>query len=329
MRRWAVIAFLALHFVLLLLAGFLPYPVNEQNRRLSFAPPTPMSWLDADGYWTGPTVGRLIRSSESPNGYRLDTSEPYAVRFFSRYDTDAPGTLRLWTTDSPSGAHLWGTDRYGRDVFSRALHGARLSLFTGILAGTLAICLGLMIGAACVLWGGWVDSIGMRLAELTWSLPWLYLLIAFRSFVPLDTDPEKLFVWTILLVGLLAWPYPARLARGTMLAAMQEDYIQASIGFGVSRKYLFFKHLLPHTRDALLTHWTLLVPQCVLAEVALSFFGLGSGAGVPSLGNMLADLTEVGGAMTKPWMFSPAIVLGLAILSYHLLAEALHRSRGD
>ena len=267
----------------------------------------------------------------NPRAFVEDTETPYPIRFWVTSEPRKVGPLvfetRLFGTDSPTGIHLMGTDRYGRDLFSRIVYGARLSLFTGALAGTLAVLLGLWAGSLCVMFGGWVDSLLMRLAELTMSLPWLYLLIGIRAFLPLRIDPVPVFMLTIALVGTLAWAVPARLVRGVLTTAKEQDYVLAARGFGASDAHLLFKHLLPQTRDTLLTQWAILVPKCIMAEVTLSFFGLGVQEPVPSLGSLISVLTEAHGAMARVWMFSPAVALGLAILSYHLLAEALQQHR--
>ena len=327
-----VILFIALLHGLALAADLLaPYDVAEQKRLLSFAPPTRVHVVDTDGRLQGPFVYALRKDLADRRRYVEDTSVRYPILFWTKAEKRSIGPFdiehRLFGTESPSGIHLWGTDRYGRDMFSRTLHGARLSLFAGALAGTLAVVLGLLLGATSALLGGWVDVLLMRAAEMTLSLPWLYLLIGSRAFLPLRLDPVLVFVLTIALVGTLAWALPARLVRGVVLAAKAQDYVQAARGFGATRSHLLFRHLLPQTRDTLVTQWAILVPKCVMAEVTLSFFGLGVQEPVPSLGSLLAVLTEAHGAMARWWMFSPAVALGLAILSYHLLAEALQQRR--
>lgn len=317
MKRLGVVFFVLFHAVLVLGAAWAPYSTHEQNRRLSFAPPTVVYGDDGMG-----NRGAFVRQPARRPG---DAATYHRLRWLER---DPDDELRLFRTDAPSGAHFLGTDRYGRDMLSRVLHAGRLSLLSGIWASCMAVAAGLTIGALCVLFGGVVDRGLMGLVDLIQTLPWLCLLLAFRAFLPLRMDSERLFVLTIILVGSLALAYPARLARGAMWAAMQQDYVKVAIGFGVSKGYLFWRHLVPHARDRLLTHWALLIPRCVMAEVMLSFFGLGAEDASPSLGNLLMDLTEAGGAVTHPWMYSPVVVLGLAVLSYHLLAEAL-QSRLD
>ncbi len=330
-RKW-LWWILAIHLVVLAAELVAPHDFARQVRTLSFAPPTPPRWIDAEGrfHWR-PFVYALQRDPRNPREFIDTTNERHPIRFWVPSEPRQMGPMvlkyRLFGTSSPTGIHLLGTDRYGRDMFSRILYGARLSLFAGALAGTLAVVLGLIAGTLCVTWGGWVDAFLMRMVELTISLPWLYLLIGVRAFLPLSMDPVPVFVLTIALVGTLGWAVPARLVRGVLKTAREQDYVQAARGFGASEAHLLFKHLLPQTRDTLLTQWALLVPKCVMAEVTLSFFGLGVQEPFPSLGSLISVLTEAHGAMTRVWMFWPAVALGLAILSYHLLAEALQQHR--
>lgn len=323
-RRWALGLWLLLHLLLIPAELWAPHDPNRQHRSRSFAPPTTVHWSTPKQGWVWPFVYDVKRSN---GAWVEDRSRTYPLRFLSRSgDGEA---LRWLTVESPAGLHWWGTDRFGRDVLSRALPAARLSIFTGLVAATLAVALGLLLGSLCIAGGRRVDAGIMRLAELTLSLPWLYLLIAVRSFLPLRIDPTPIFVLTIVMVALLAWPRPARLVRGEMSSALAEDYVTAARGFGASRAFIFFRHLLPHCRDTLWTQWALLVPQCVMAEVTLSLFGLGAEDSVPSLGNLLIPLLQVDSAIMRPWMFWPAIALGLGILSYHLCAESLRRRRSS
>lgn len=326
--RWSLALIVILHLSALAADILAPYDYSEQTRTLSFAPPTQIHFFDDQGrFHPRPFVYELKRNLDHRHGFEEDRAVAYPIRFWVPSEPRSIGPIRIsfrfFGTDSPTGVHLWGTDRFGRDLFSRTLYGARLSLFAGMLAGSLAVLLGLIVGSVSALAEGVTDTILMRAAEVTMSLPWMYLLIGARAFLPLRMDPELVFVLTITLVGTLAWALPARLTRGVMLSAKEQDYVTAAIGFGATKRYLLFKHLLPEAKVTLWTQWALLVPRCILAEVTLSFFGLGAQEPAPSLGSMLAVLTQFHGAMSRAWMFSPVVALGLAILSYHLLAEAV------
>jgi peptide/nickel transport system permease protein len=155
------------------------------------------------------------------------------------------------------------------------LHGARISLLAGPLASALAVGLGLLLGSAAGYYGRWLDELLMGFAELFLSLPWLYLLLAARAFLPLDLTPGHAFLTVIGILGVIGWARPARLVRGVVLTAKEQEYVVAARGFGASDLYLLGRHVLPQTRGVLFTQASLLIPRYIMAEVTLSFLGLG------------------------------------------------------
>ena len=159
--------------------------------------------------------------------------------------------------------------------------------------------------------GGWRDELLMRIAELFLALPWLYLLFAFRAFLPLAVSPFDSFLLVVLVIGMVGWARPARLVRGVVLSAKERDFVRAARGFGASDFYLLRRHILPETAGVLLTQAAILVPQFVLAEMTLSFLGLGvpeplcrAGeiSSPPSSNTMRSSLT--GGCTYLPWQSS-------------------------
>jgi peptide/nickel transport system permease protein len=228
--------------------------------------------------------------------------------------------------DEPARLFLLGTDGYGRDQLSRLLYGGRLSLLAGLLATALSLGLGVMLGALAGFYGGWVDEVLMRATELFLALPWLYLLFAIRAFLPLEISAEQAFLLLIAVVGVVGWARPARLVRGVVLSARQRPFVQVARGFGASDFYLLRRHVLPQAFSVILTQAALLAPQYVLAEVALSYLGLGVGEPTPSWGNMLAALQQYHVLASYYWMFLPGLAMVPLFLGYHLLAEAVRAS---
>jgi peptide/nickel transport system permease protein len=273
-----------------LLAGFLaPYDPAAQNRLYPYAPP----------------------------GIAGCQDRPCPVRFLVR---DAAGGWRLFGVDAPARIFILGADGYGRDQFSRLLYGGRVSLAAGLVAAALSLGVGWVLGAAAGFWGGWVDNVIMRLAEFFLALPWLYLLLAARAFLPLDVPPARAFLLLVGIIGLVGWARPARLIRGVALSVRERGYVLAARGFGASGVYLLRRHVLPETRSVALTQATLLVPRYILAEVTLSFLGLGVGEPVPSWGNMLAALSQYHVLVSYWWMLTPVMVLIPVLLGYFLAA---------
>lgn len=215
-----------------------------------------------------------------------------------------------------------GTDSLGRDQLSRILHGAQISLFTAFLATLITLSLAAITGGVAGYFGGWVDSLLMRLAELSLVLPWLYLLIAIRAALPLHVGPLKAFVLLIVVIGAVGWARPAKLVRGVVLSARERSFVSVARGFGASDWYLLRRHVLPHTYGVIFTQAAILIPQYLLAEVALSFVGLGVAEPIPTLGNMLVPLRRYDIAVSYWWMYLP----GFAVMVVLILHSAVTRN---
>lgn len=218
---------------------------------------------------------------------------------------------------------LLGTDGYGRDVFSRVLYGAQVSLLTGLLAAGLSLGIGWILGTVAGFFGGRVDQLLMRVSEFFMALPWLYLLLAIRAFLPLKIDSFDAFLLLIGIIGGVGWVRPARLVRGVVLSARERGFVLAARGFGAGPVYLIRRHILPLTSGIILTQATVLIPQYILAEVTLSFLGLGVGEPVPSWGNMLAEARQYHAIVSHPWLLAPGLAAIPVLVAYLFLADTL------
>ncbi|HTS64849.1 MAG TPA: ABC transporter permease [Candidatus Acidoferrales bacterium] len=295
--RFTLTALIVLHGAVVF-AGFLaPYDYAEQHRERPYAPPT--------------TIG----FSPWPYVYSQDSTRVYPIRFFTRG--------RLLGVDPGGYLFLLGTDGYGRDLFSRILYGGRVSLATGIVAGIWALALGLFWGLTAGFYGGRVDGIMMRLAEFFLALPWLYLLLGVRAFLPLHISPAEAFFLLVAIIGSVGWVRPARLVRGLTLSLAERPYVEAARAFGAGPLYLVRRHILPETKGLLLTQATILIPYYILAEVTLSFLGLGVGEPVPSWGSMLADARQYHALVAHFWMLAPGVATSLVLLGYIHLSDLL------
>jgi peptide/nickel transport system permease protein len=333
-RRSAAAAFalVAIHLAVLC-AGFLaPYAPTSQDRQLPFAPPTRLRFVDDQGRpHLRPFVYALVAQEGVFGAYREDRSHAYPVRFFTigasyRIAGLVPARIHLLGVEEPARLFLLGSDGLGRDQLSRFLHGGGVSLFAGLLAAGLSLGIGMALGTVAGFYGGWVDAVVMRAAELFLALPWLYLLCAVRAFLPLDLPPGLAFVVVVAVIGLVDWARPARLVRGVVLVARERDFVLAARGFGASDLYLIRRHVAPQALGVLVTQAAVLVPQYVLAEVTLSFLGLGVAEPLPSWGNMLAALRQYPVMASYWWMWLPGLALVPVFFAYHALADAL-RSR--
>src|SRR6185436_17241591 len=196
-------------------AGFLaPYAPTQQARAWPYAPPTRLHFMDDAGHvHLRPFVYGLADDEARPGQYKEYRTQAYPLHFLVRSPADVGGSSagwRLFGVEEPGRVFLLGTDGFGRDQLSRLLHGARISLFAGLLATVLALTAGWLLGTLAGFYGGWVDTILMRSADLFLALPWLYLLFAVRAFLPLHVSAGQAFVLLVAIIAVVDWARPAR-----------------------------------------------------------------------------------------------------------------------
>lgn len=330
--RLAAFVLLLVHLAALFADFLAPNGYATQERTLPYAPPTAVRFVDTEGrFHLRPFIYRWIPRGE---GYVEDRSQRHPLRWLGEGEPHHllglfPTRRRLVTVDEPARLFLLGTDGYGRDQYSRLLHGGRISLFAGLIAATLALLAGALIGSVSGFYGGRTDALLMRLTEVFMALPWLFLLMAVRAFLPIDLPPSRAFLMIIAIIGLLGWTRPARLVRGVALSTREREFVHAARGFGASDSYLLTRHILPATLSIVLTQGALRVPLYILAEVTLSFLGLGIQEPVPSWGNMLAELQRYHVLSSSWWwMAAPALALVVVVFAYHVLAQELENRHG-
>ena len=329
--RWTttwIVALVLLHGVVACAGFFAPYDPAEQDRNNPYLPPVRIHILDSSGHFhLQPFFYSYRMREDSFEQLREDTTKPVALSLFTRgtqYRLLGLFPCRVHLFGAESGRiYILGSDSYGRDQFSRILYGGQISLLAGLLGTGLTLLLGATIGITAGYYGGWRDGLLMRLAELFVTLPWLYLLFALRAFLPLAVSPLEAFALVIVVLGTVGWARPARLVRGVVLSAKERDFVRAARGFGASDSYLLRRHILPATSSVLLTQAAILVPQFVLAEMTLSFLGLGVPEPAPSWGNLLANLQQYSVLVSYWWMYLPALAIVPFFLGYLGLASAL------
>ena len=329
---WLVIL-AVLHGIIAAAGFFAPYDPVEQDRERPYLPPMHIHMMDAQGHFhLRPFFHPLRLRDGSFDQYEEDTTTTVPIRFFERgaaYRLLGFVPSRLHFFGAPGDrVYLLGSDAYGRDELSRILYGGQISLLAGLLGAGVTLFLGALIGMAAGYYGGWRDELLMRIAELFLALPWLYLLFALRAFLPLAVSPLEAFLLVVVVIGMVGWARPARLVRGVVLGVKERDFVRAARGFGASDFYLLRRHILPETASVLLTQAAILVPQFVLAEMTLSFLGLGVPEPMSSWGNLLATLQQYNVLVSYWWMYLPALAIVPFFLGYLNLASALQERAG-
>lgn len=220
--------------------------------------------------------------------------------------------------EGPSMAHWLGTDDIGRDILSRVLYAARVSLSVGVGAVAIAAAIGAVLGLIAGYFGGIIDGIIMRITDVFMSFPYIMFILVVASIV----GPGLTNI--IIILGVLGWPGIARLVRGNVLAIKQSDYVKAGIALGYSTPRILFKHILPNTIAPILIYATSGVAGAILDEAALSFLGLGVQPPDASWGNMLSSAQSITILTDQPWLWiPPGIFILLTVLSINYIGDAL------
>ena len=218
----------------------------------------------------------------------------------------------------PSAGHWLGTDLQGRDIWSRLVYGARVSLTVGLISQGIALTLGVTLGLLAGYYGRWVDEIVMRLADVTLAFPTLLLLIAMVA----AFQPSMGVVFAT--IGVVGWAGIARLVRGQVLVVRQLEYVQAIRALGARDWRIMLQHVLPNVIAPVVIAATLGVAGAIMAEAALSFLGLGVPPPTPSWGSMIADGRDLDQLRRAPWTsIFPGVAIGMAVLGFNLLGDAL------
>ncbi len=327
--RWGL-ALLGLLVLCAVFAEFLaPYSPTAQYRELPYAPPIRLHLIDAHGklHWP-PLVYPLQLVDRQQMLYAEDQSQPRPLRFFVRGENYhlfglISSQLRLFGVEEPARIFILGSDALGRDVFSRLLYGARMSLSIVAVALLVSIPLALLVGSISGFYGGKLDFICMRSIELFLALPALYLVIALRSALPLNLEPEKVFLALVAVIALFGWASLARIVRGVVLSLREREFVLAAGALGASHPRIIFRHILPQLTGFALTQAAVIAPGFMIAEVTLSYLGIGIQEPLPSWGSMLAAAQSVRVLSSFWWNLSPGVAIFAASLAFHLLAEGL------
>jgi peptide/nickel transport system permease protein len=231
----------------------------------------------------------------------------------------------------PSGAHPFGVDDRGRDVLSRVLYGARVSMLVAIIATAVTMAVGTLLGLIAGFYRGKIDAVLSRLTELTLAFPTILLGIGLSISCAdgCKIGPGGFSVtlqpglWVVVIViSLTSWPYVARLVRGQVLSLREKEFVDASRSLGASDRRIIFREILPNLTAPLIVYATVLIPQNILAEAALSFLGVGVDPSTPSWGAMISDAIKI---FDTAWWFMlfPGIALLLAVLAFNIVGDGL------
>ena len=294
-----------------------PNPPNRRFADLLYAPPTGIHL--GDGMNT-PHVHPLRVVSRLERRFAADDNRHVPLRWLQ------DGVLVSADPDSGAPLLLLGADAYGRDRFSRLLHGSRATLALGVLSTLLATLVGALVGGVAGYAGGRLDALLSRTSEFVVVLPAIYVTLALRAMMPLVLPSGTVFFLLLAIFALLGWPMVARGVRAIVLVEREREYAVAARAGGASGTRVLARHLLPAATGYLGTQASLLLPAFILAESTMSYVGLGFPDTTPTWGTMLQDASNVALLGEAPWALAPAAAIFVVVFSVNLLVQSTGRA---
>jgi peptide/nickel transport system permease protein len=259
----------------------------------------------------------MFNQTRSPSGYGFTE---FFVDYYQNAAVDARGNIVTWGQRG----YIMGTDQWGRDVFTRLVYGGRVSLTVGFISVLISGFIGIIIGGLSGYYGGKVDMFLMRFAEVVSSIPFIPLAVILAAIVANRVPETGRIIMIMVILGLLNWPFLARLTRGQILSEKENEFVTAAKAMGIRERVIIFKHILPNVLQVILVNLTLSMATCLLLESTLSFLGFGVIEPTPTWGNMLnkcVDSIVIRNYWWR-WVF-PASVLGLAVISINIMGDGM------
>jgi peptide/nickel transport system permease protein len=323
--------FLAFIYFSTVISEFIaPYDLHTRHSAYIFAPPQQVHVMH-EGQFLGPFVYALKTTRDMETLQRVytpDTTRPQKLRFFCLGDSyEFWGLIEgsfHFVCPPEDGKFFWlGTDRLGRDMFSRIVYAARISLTIGIIGIALSFALALVLGGLAGYYGGWVDNVVQRITEIIKSFPHLPLWLALSAALPVTWSPLLVYFGITIILALLDWPGLGRAVRSKLLSLREEDYAAAAQMMGAKPGRIIGRHLLPGFMSHLIASATLSIPSMILAETALSFLGLGLRPPITSWGVLLNEATDINVVAVNWWLMLPVVPVILVILAYQFMGDGM------
>ncbi|MEE9315418.1 MAG: ABC transporter permease [Rhizobiaceae bacterium] len=323
--------FLLLLYASILFSEFIsPWNYQTRHSKHIYVPPQSIH-LFHKGEFVGPFVydlKRKLNMETMQREYTANTKKPVKLSFFcdgENYNWFGliPGNNHLVCAPHGKPFYILGTDRLGRDMLSRILQGARISLTIGLIGISVSFLLGITIGGAAGYYGGWVDMIVQRIIEVLQSIPTIPLWLTLSAIMPASWSPIVVYFGITIILGLLDWTGLARAVRSKLLSLREEDYVLAAQLIGASPARIIGRHLIPGFMSHLIASATITIPTMILGETALSFLGLGLREPITSWGVLLNEAQSINVVAVYPWLMWPVVPVIFVIIAFNFFGDGL------
>jgi len=330
----AGVVIILLYTVALFAEFVAPYDPEQFFPQYKLSPPTKVHVRDTEGNWRRPFVYKTIRERDPEtlrSIYTPDTSVIYPIEFFSRGHEYMlwgliPSNLHLFglgVEHAEQGVFLLGADRMGRDLFSRLVYGARISLSIGLIGVFLSVTIGILLGGISGYYGGSIDNAVQRTIEFIRSIPSIPLWMALSAALPADWPIIRVYFGITVILSLLGWTGMARVVRGRFLSLREEDFVMAARLAGSSEMRIIIRHMVPSFLSHIIASLTLSIPGMILGETGLSFIGLGLRAPAISWGVLLQEAQNLRSVVLAPWVLLPGLAVVLSVLSFNFFGDGM------
>ncbi len=308
-----------------------PYTTEMREAQLLYAPLQRIHFI-RDGRLTRPFVYAFERSRDPVTlryTYTEDTTQAWPLVFFAK------GTpYKLWglieadrhlvlAEGEGASLSLLGRDRLGRDMFSRVVYGARISMSIGLVGVALSLTLGILLGGISGYYGGFADLVIQRLIEFLSSMPTIPLWMGLAAAVPIAWPPVRVYFAITVIISFISWTGMARVVRGRFLALREEDFVMAARLAGSNELRIILRHMVPSFLSHIIASVTLSIPGMILSETSLSFLGLGIKPPAVSWGVLLQEAQNVRSVALAPWLLLPGLAVVLVVLAFNFMGDGI------